>query len=76
MGERDTKVGQLVNSTEKQREGESEHVLGQGKWDPGRKRKSHAETTGVTQSSLRLQNASVTWKPTRKEYVDILDFPP
>lgn len=33
MGETDTKVSQLVNSTEKQSEGESEHVLEQGKWD-------------------------------------------
>lgn len=33
MGETDTKVSQLVNSTEKQNEGESEHVLEQGKWD-------------------------------------------
>lgn len=33
MGETDTKIGQLVNSTEKQSEGESEHVPGRGKWD-------------------------------------------
>lgn len=39
-------------------------------WYASRKRKSHAETTGVTQSSLRLQNASYleTYKKRIREY--------